>query len=32
MLRADDVLFVLTHIDQARTLEHLVNPNSAGER
>src|SRR5690606_3881846 len=26
-IRADDVLFVLTDIDQARTIEHQVNPN-----
>lgn len=25
--RADDVLFVLTDMDHARTIEHLVNPN-----
>lgn len=27
MLRADDVLFVLTDIDQARAIEHLIDPN-----
>jgi cell volume regulation protein A len=32
MLRADDVLFVLTDIGQARTLEHVVNPTSPDER
>ncbi|MDX9719896.1 MAG: potassium/proton antiporter [Myxococcota bacterium] len=26
-IRADDVLFVLTSMDQARTIEHQVNPN-----
>ena len=26
-IRADDVLFVLTDIDQARTIEQQVNPN-----
>jgi Trk K+ transport system NAD-binding subunit len=31
-IRADDVMFVLTDIDQARTIEHLVNPTPAGVR
>jgi NhaP-type Na+/H+ and K+/H+ antiporter len=26
-IRADDVLFVLTHVGQAQTIEHLVEPN-----
>lgn len=29
-IRADDVLFVLTDLGQARTIEHLVNPNRPG--
>jgi len=29
-IRADDVLFVLTDADEARTIEHLVNPNPPG--
>jgi cell volume regulation protein A len=28
-IRADDVLFVLTDLDQVRTLEHIVNPSTA---
>lgn len=29
-IRADDVLCVLTHIDQARAIDHLVNPRPTG--
>src|SRR5690554_1146539 len=29
VLHADDVLFVLTDVEQARTIEHLVNPSPA---